>query len=840
MPAPRTASPAARTGPYGPFGATAGGVRLALFDARATALALPVPRVDANDPNAGFLAGLMASAPAELIAALQAVPAASLETRLRELRARLEMREPDSAAGALTDLEGRHPDDWRVVWYRGITSLVTGDHEVAALSFDAVYDAFPGEPAPKLALGICAEVLGQLDNAAEYYRLVWATDPSFVSAAFGLARVQIAAGDRAGAAHTLESVPEASIHYTAARVTAVRARLRERDPAEPLLADLTAAAVQVAALTGFGLDPVRREQLTTEVLGKALDWILSGSPGAPPPGGSAAAPPGTRKLLDAELDERGLRLGLERSYRMLARLAQRATRGSNWWSGPTVSAPGRGCEDVREPPAARPGEVPRLRGAAGVRRPVLRCVRLRPVGRAGPPRRPADDGDHGAAGCPGGACRVADGPARACRTAPGGPARTRRARASRGGRPVARRIGDGQLRRARARAPGDGPARHGLGRQAVADDASGAPRRPGGGGSGRHGTRRRARRTPYSPDSSNSPDSSGDFALAAPDPRTAEPTPTPAASTKVCVACRSGRVDPDGYCENCGHAQPRERDHMEQELGSVAAVSDRGLRHHRNEDSFAVSSTALPDGSPAVVAIVCDGVSSASRPDEASAAAAVAANEALLESLPRGTHPQQAMHEAIVAASEAVNVLAQDPPGAAEHEAHRHQNAPACTLVGAIMAGGLLVVGWVGDSRVYWVPEDRTGPPARLTEDDSWAAQMVAAGLMNEAEAYADERAHAITGWLGADSYELEPHTASFKPDRPGLVVVCTDGLWNYAESAEEMAAAVPPEAHLRPLHGAQVLVGHALDGGGHDNVTVALLPFTVEQQGAGSACTTV
>ncbi|MFJ8404153.1 tetratricopeptide repeat protein [Streptomyces microflavus] len=323
VPAPRTASPAARTGPYGPFGATAGGVRLALFDARATALALPVPRVDANDPNAGFLAGLMASAPAELIAALQAVPAASLETRLRELRARLEMRELDSAAGALTDLEGRHPDDWRVVWYRGITSLVTGDHEVAALSFDAVYDAFPGEPAPKLALGICAEVLGQLDNAAEYYRLVWATDPSFVSAAFGLARVQIAAGDRAGSAHTLESVPEASIHYTAARVTAVRARLRERDPAEPLLADLTAAAVQVAALTGFGLDPVRREQLTTEVLGKALDWILSGSPGAPPPGGSAAAPPGTRKLLDAELDERGLRLGLERSYRMLARLAQR-------------------------------------------------------------------------------------------------------------------------------------------------------------------------------------------------------------------------------------------------------------------------------------------------------------------------------------------------------------------------------------------------------------------------------------------------------------------------------------------------------------------------------------
>ncbi len=117
---------------------------------------------------------------------------------------------------------------------------------------------------------------------------------------------------------------------------------------------------------------------------------------------------------------------------------------------------------------------------------------------------------------------------------------------------------------------------------------------------------------------------------------------------------------------------------------------------------------------------------------------------------------------------------------------------------------------------------------------------MVAAGLMNEAEAYADERAHAITGWLGADAYELEPHTAAFKPDRPGLVVVCTDGLWNYAESAEEMAAAVPADAQEQPLHAARSLVGHALDGGGHDNVTVALLPFAVRPQGAGSACDTV
>ncbi|MFF5971924.1 tetratricopeptide repeat protein [Streptomyces sp. NPDC012769] len=287
---------------------------LRMLDVPATALALPVPRVDPGDPNAGFLAGLLAAAPAELITALHAAPVASLELRLRELRARLEMGDLGAAGQALATLEQGYGDDWRVVWYRGVTSLIGGDRESAALSFDAIYDAFPGEPAPKLALGVCAEVLGQLDNAAEYYRLVWTTDPSYVSAAFGLARVQLAAGDRAGAVRTLESVPESSIHYTAARVAAVRARLRRRPANEPLGTDLTAAAAQVSALQGFGLDAVRRERLSTEVLGTALDWVLSGSPGGDPAG---------TVLLGSALDERGLRFGLERSYRVLARLAQR-------------------------------------------------------------------------------------------------------------------------------------------------------------------------------------------------------------------------------------------------------------------------------------------------------------------------------------------------------------------------------------------------------------------------------------------------------------------------------------------------------------------------------------
>lgn len=299
----------------------------------------------------------------------------------------------------------------------------------------------------------------------------------------------------------------------------------------------------------------------------------------------------------------------------------------------------------------------------------------------------------------------------------------------------------------------------------------------------------------------------------------------------TCVACREDVIGADGRCVRCGHAG-RERDHVERELAAIAAASDLGLRHHRNEDAFAVAEAAAPDGTPALIAVVCDGVSSASRSDEASAAAAEAAGGALATALGDGAEPRRAMHDALLSAADAVNALS--PPQA---ERDPHHNAPACTCVSAVITGDLLTVGWIGDSRAYWIPEDRAGEqPSRLTEDDSWAARMVEAGLMSEEDAYADARAHAITGWLGADAVELDPHTASYQLEAPGVVVVCTDGLWNYAESAEQLAAVVPPDARERPLRCARALLEVALEGGGHDNVTVAVLPFPVPASGAQSA----
>jgi hypothetical protein len=113
----------------------------------------------------------------------------------------------------------------------------------------------------------------------------------------------------------------------------------------------------VEALEVYGLDPARRELPATEVLGRALDWVLSG--------GRVSGPASRRVLLGSGLDERGLRFGLERSYRTPARLAsggeERTRPGGTCQPLPP---PTMGVVDVADAPAGRAVELPELRGAA--------------------------------------------------------------------------------------------------------------------------------------------------------------------------------------------------------------------------------------------------------------------------------------------------------------------------------------------------------------------------------------------------------------------------------------------------------------------------------------------
>ncbi|MGC1753624.1 MAG: serine/threonine protein phosphatase, partial [Trebonia sp.] len=150
--------------------------------------------------------------------------------------------------------------------------------------------------------------------------------------------------------------------------------------------------------------------------------------------------------------------------------------------------------------------------------------------------------------------------------------------------------------------------------------------------------------------------------------------------------------------------------------------------------------------------------------------------------------------------------------------------APAATYVSATIDPEHVTLCWLGDSRAYWLTADPAGS-VRLTKDDSIAEEIVAAGVATVDEAMASPQAHVITRWLGADLPDPEPHVARFRPPGPGVVLICSDGLWNYRPEAGDLAGLVMPAAQTEPLPAAAGLVKFAVDRGGLDNITVVLIP---------------
>lgn len=276
----------------------------------------------------------------------------------------------------------------------------------------------------------------------------------------------------------------------------------------------------------------------------------------------------------------------------------------------------------------------------------------------------------------------------------------------------------------------------------------------------------------------------------------------------TCASC-GGDYDADGWCTQCGERRPDPRDHFsERPAAHVAAVCDRGRRHTQNQDAMAVR--ASDDEPGRAILVVCDGVSSAERAAEASQAAAEAAVEIL--SRP-GAPATTRLVQAADAAVDAIEEVAHEFPG----------TAPSCTFVAGIVDAGTLTVGSVGDSRAYWLPDD--GEPVRLTSDDSMAEEQVRAGI-SRAEAEAGPLAHTITRWLGPDAPDHTPRVHTQDVSAPGWVLLCTDGLWNYASEPSALAAVVREgmqQVGPNPLDLASALVGWANEQGGADNITVAL-----------------
>ncbi|GAA3959735.1 tetratricopeptide repeat protein [Streptomyces marokkonensis] len=330
-------------------------------DPRATARALPVPLPDASDQAAVLLGGLAADTPDRIAERAEGDPALrTVETALWLCRAYLEAGDAARAEAWVARAKGRSGDyDWRIFWHQGLVRLVHGAVKEAQDEFAATYAALPGEVAPKLALGYCAEYLaerlrepgvreapapepvlrdpaarkaGPADagaapdrirsagqqqagrararelQAEEYYEAVRRRDPTQGSAAFGLARIRLRRGGRSQAVAVLDEVPTTSRHYDAARIAAVRV-LAGRLPGGPgpRAAELSEAAER---LTGLHLDGSGAwDRLVTELREHALAC-------RPPDGWGSGFPAG--ELFGPQDTEEALRALLSRSLKRLA------------------------------------------------------------------------------------------------------------------------------------------------------------------------------------------------------------------------------------------------------------------------------------------------------------------------------------------------------------------------------------------------------------------------------------------------------------------------------------------------------------------------------------------
>jgi serine/threonine protein phosphatase PrpC len=267
----------------------------------------------------------------------------------------------------------------------------------------------------------------------------------------------------------------------------------------------------------------------------------------------------------------------------------------------------------------------------------------------------------------------------------------------------------------------------------------------------------------------------------------------------ACSKCGAGpeAIDEDGFCSACGfRREAPARDRFEHVVSpQFAGVTDRGLRHHRNEDFFAMDTV----GEDRKIIVVCDGVSSTSEADRASEAA----SDAIFRALVQG----EELTAAFAKGQAAVAALAGDA---------------ATTAVSAVVRGRKAQIAWVGDSRAYWIAREN---PAQLTRDDSWLNEVTESGEMAEEDAVKSPQAHAITRWLGGDAQpeECAARLADFEALGEGHLLLCSDGLWNYVPDAAAMAELVYAE-DADAASTVRRLVDFANSKGGQDNITAVLV----------------
>jgi len=272
-------------------------------------------------------------------------------------------------------------------------------------------------------------------------------------------------------------------------------------------------------------------------------------------------------------------------------------------------------------------------------------------------------------------------------------------------------------------------------------------------------------------------------------------------------------------------AAPTKRDDWREQIGkNLALRSFIGCQKRRNEDFGALKRVTIDDQTYSII-IVSDGVSTAWLPHFGAKAACIAARDTIASLLRAGNKDLRAcLTAAVSAAQKAVRTI----PAATVPVPEGYKTISEATFLAGITCGDKAEFVWAGDCRAYLLPQ--SGGARLLTKDHSWINVMVDARGMSVAEALQTREAHWITQCLGTEEEDFEPSFASVDVGRSKMLLLCSDGFWNYAHPRQDQRAtplldqiyALPPDCDAATI--ASRLVDFACESGGHDNITVAVL----------------
>ena len=228
-----------------------------------------------------------------------------------------------------------------------------------------------------------------------------------------------------------------------------------------------------------------------------------------------------------------------------------------------------------------------------------------------------------------------------------------------------------------------------------------------------------------------------------------------------------------------------------------------------NQDSFcALLAPDAPLGSDALLA-VADGMGGRPAGDVASAMAI----EKLLSRL-QDASQQTVMDDGERAGllGEAMHALNRDVFQAAASPETRGMGT---TLTVAIVAASSLVIGHVGDSRVYLL---RQGQFHQVSADHNWASEQMRRGKLAPDAAHTHPGRNLLTRAIGTSPH-VEVDVLVLKVQTGDTVLLCSDGLHGLVAD-EEISRVLQEQT---PQQAAKTLVDKANQQGGSDNVTVVV-----------------